>query len=30
MTSDPLNLPRIEVGGDLTLEDFITQLEACR
>ncbi len=30
LTSDPLNLPRIEVRGDWSLEDFITQLEACR
>ncbi len=30
LTSDPLNLPRIEVRGDLMLEDFITQLEVCR
>lgn len=30
LTSDPLNLPRIEVRGDLTLESFITQMESCR
>ncbi len=30
LTSDPLNLPRIEIRGDSTLEDFITQLEVCR
>jgi peptidoglycan/xylan/chitin deacetylase (PgdA/CDA1 family) len=30
LTSDPFNLPRIEVRGDLTLEDFITQMQACR
>lgn len=30
LRSDPLNLPRIEVRGDLRLEDFIAQLEACR
>jgi glycosyltransferase involved in cell wall biosynthesis/peptidoglycan/xylan/chitin deacetylase (PgdA/CDA1 family) len=30
LTSDPLNLPRIEVRGDLNLESFITQMEACR
>ena len=30
LTSDPLNLPRIEIQGDLTLEDFIACLEACR
>ena len=30
LTSDPLNLPRIEVRGDSTVEDFITQMEGCR
>jgi peptidoglycan/xylan/chitin deacetylase (PgdA/CDA1 family)/ubiquinone/menaquinone biosynthesis C-methylase UbiE len=30
LTSDPLNLPRIEIRGDLTLEDFVTRLESCR
>lgn len=30
LTSDPLNLPRIEIRGDWALEDFITKLEACR
>jgi peptidoglycan/xylan/chitin deacetylase (PgdA/CDA1 family) len=30
LTSDPLNLPRIEVRGDLTLAEFITRMEACR
>jgi len=30
LTNDPFNLPRIEVRGDLTLEDFITQMQACR
>ncbi len=28
LTSDPLNLPRIAVPGDLTLEGFISQMEA--
>lgn len=30
LTSDPFNLPRIEIRGDWALEDFITKLEACR
>ncbi len=30
LTSDALNLPRIEIRGDFALEHFITRLEACR
>ena len=30
LTSDPLDLPRIEVRGDVALEAFIGQMEACR
>jgi peptidoglycan/xylan/chitin deacetylase (PgdA/CDA1 family) len=30
LSSDPLKLPRVEVRGDVTLEDFIANLEACR
>lgn len=30
LTSDPLNLPRIEVRGDLTLAEFVTILEGSR
>ena len=30
LASDPLNLPRIEVRGDSTLDEFIARMEACR
>jgi peptidoglycan/xylan/chitin deacetylase (PgdA/CDA1 family) len=30
LTSDPLNLPRIEIRGDLALAEFVALLEGCR
>jgi hypothetical protein len=30
LSSDPLDLPRIEVPGNTTSDEFIRRLEACR
>jgi hypothetical protein len=30
LADDPMHLPRIEVRGDMALEEFVGVLEACR